>query len=93
MQCNIPEAQNQLFKLVQAAMDGEDVVIVNQGIPLVRLVKIENPPGHRQPGARADLPPTQQLSHLLEEALGEFESGFQIERSQPPEQFREGLAP
>ncbi|MCI0654699.1 MAG: type II toxin-antitoxin system VapB family antitoxin [Methylococcaceae bacterium] len=30
---------------------------------------------------------------LMEEALGEFETGFQMERSQPSPQAREDLAP
>lgn len=29
---------------------------------------------------------------VMEEALGEFEPGFRLERSQPPPQEREGLA-
>lgn len=56
MQCNILEAKNQLSKLVQAAMAGEDVVIAKNGIPVVRLVKIEAPTASRQPGAWAGLP-------------------------------------
>ncbi len=30
---------------------------------------------------------------LMEEALAEFEPGFQLDRAQPPEQAREDLAP
>ena len=40
MQCNMLEAKNQLSKLVQAALAGEDVVIANNGVPVVRLVKV-----------------------------------------------------
>ena len=40
MQCNMREARNQLSKLVQAALAGEDVVIANKGVPVVRLVKV-----------------------------------------------------
>lgn len=38
------------------------------------------------------LPKTDPWS-LLEEALGEFEPGFHLERSQPPAQEREGWVP
>lgn len=42
MQCNVLEARNQLSKLIDAAMRGEDVVIAKRGQPAVRLVKIES---------------------------------------------------
>lgn len=38
------------------------------------------------------LPKTDPWS-MLEEALGEFEPGFHLERSAPPAQEREGLVP
>lgn len=38
------------------------------------------------------LPKTDPWS-MLEEALGEFEPGFRLERSEPPAQEREGLVP
>ncbi len=47
MQCNMLEAKSQLSKLVQAALSGEDVIIANKGVPVVRLVKI----GRRVPPA------------------------------------------
>ncbi len=56
MQCNMLEAKTQLSKLVQAALDGEDVVIANKGVPVVRLVKISAQEFARQPGAWAGLP-------------------------------------
>lgn len=56
MQCNMLEAKTQLSKLVQAALDGEDVVIANKGIPVVRLVKISAQEFARKPGAWAGLP-------------------------------------
>jgi len=40
MQCNMLEARKQLSKLVQAALAGEDVVITNKGVPVIRLVKV-----------------------------------------------------
>jgi prevent-host-death family protein len=56
MQCNMLEAKSQLSKLVQAALDGEDVVIANKGVPVVRLVKIGAQEFARKPGAWAGLP-------------------------------------
>jgi len=56
MQCNMLEAKSQLSKLVQAALDGEDVVIANKGVPVVRLVKIGARDFARKPGAWAGLP-------------------------------------
>ena len=38
MKVNIYEAKTNLSRLIQAALDGEDVVIANRGKPLVRLV-------------------------------------------------------
>ena len=56
MQCNMLEAKSQLSKLVQAAVEGEDVVIANRGVPVVRLVKIGAQDFARKPGAWAGLP-------------------------------------
>ena len=56
MQCNMLEAKNQLSKLVQAALAGEEVVIANKGVPVVRLVKIGAQEFARKPGAWAGLP-------------------------------------
>ena len=59
MQCNILEAKNQLSKLVQAALAGEDVVIANKGMPVVRLVKVGTQKLARKPGAWKSLPKAQ----------------------------------
>lgn len=56
MQCNMLEAKNQLSKLVQAALAGEDVIIANKGVPVVRLVKIGGQTFARKPGAWSALP-------------------------------------
>ena len=56
MQCNMLEAKSQLSKLVQAALEGEDVVIANKGVPVVRLVRIGAQEFARKPGAWARLP-------------------------------------
>ena len=56
MQCNMREARNQLSKLVQAALAGGDVVIANNGVPVVRLVKVGTQKFARKPGAWQSLP-------------------------------------
>jgi prevent-host-death family protein len=56
MQCNMLEAKSQLSKLVQAALAGEDVVIANKGVPVVRLVKVGAHDFARKPGAWSALP-------------------------------------
>lgn len=56
MQCNMLEAKSQLSRLVQAALAGEDVVIANKGVPVVRLVKVATQEFTRKPGAWSALP-------------------------------------
>ena len=56
MQCNMREAKNQLSKLVQAALAGEDVIIANKGVPVVRLVKVGAQDFARKPGAWSGMP-------------------------------------
>ena len=51
MQVNMLEAKNQLSKLVKAALEGEEVIIANHGRPVVRLVKLADPPKTRGYGA------------------------------------------
>lgn len=45
MQVNMLEAKSQLSKLVQAAEDGEDVVIARNGVPVARLLPFGQPSG------------------------------------------------
>lgn len=45
MQVNMLEAKNQLSKLVQAALDGEDVVIAKNGQPVARILPFGQPAG------------------------------------------------
>lgn len=56
MQCNMLEAKSQLSKLVQAALAGEDVIIANKGVPVVRLVKVDAGRIVRKPGVWKKLP-------------------------------------
>jgi prevent-host-death family protein len=57
MKVNILEAKNQLSRLVKAALAGEEVVIANNGRPVVRLVRYDKPAIKRKPGAWSRLPP------------------------------------
>ena len=40
MKVNMPEAKNQLSRLVKEALEGEEVVIASSGEPMVRLVPV-----------------------------------------------------
>ena len=40
---NMQEAKTNLSKLVQQAINGEDVIIANRGVPAVRLVPFDKP--------------------------------------------------
>ena len=51
MQINMHEAKSQLSKLVQAALDGEEVIIARNGAPVVQLVKHTPVKVKRKPGA------------------------------------------
>jgi prevent-host-death family protein len=44
MQYNVLEARDQFSKLVDAAANGEDVVIAKRGKPVARIVKIDDSP-------------------------------------------------
>ncbi len=57
LQVNILEAKSQLSRLVKAAVGGEDVVIASNGVPMVRLVRLQPRRKLRKPGAWAKLPP------------------------------------
>ncbi|MGF6996686.1 type II toxin-antitoxin system Phd/YefM family antitoxin [Paraburkholderia sp. GAS32] len=41
---NIHEAKSQLSRLIEAVVNGEDVVIAKAGTPVVRLVPVEGKP-------------------------------------------------
>ena len=65
MQLNMLEAKTQRSKLVEAAMQGEDVVIANRGKPMVRLVKVEKPAKKRVWGQSAGLLTQQQVDRAF----------------------------
>jgi prevent-host-death family protein len=48
---NIHEAKTQLSKLVEAATEGEEVILARAGRPVARIVPIRKGTGRRTPGA------------------------------------------
>ena len=55
MQVNMLEAKNQLSKLVQAAEEGEEVVIARNGVPVARLLPFVKPAGLKGWGSLKDI--------------------------------------
>jgi prevent-host-death family protein len=55
MKVNMLEAKSQLSKLVKAAIEGEEVIIARDGVPMVKLVRVSD--SVRRPGAWRELPP------------------------------------
>ena len=51
MQINMHEAKSQLSRLVQAVLDGEEVIIARNGAPVVRITKYAPAKIQRKPGA------------------------------------------
>ncbi|HEX5321076.1 MAG TPA: type II toxin-antitoxin system prevent-host-death family antitoxin [Stellaceae bacterium] len=49
MQVNILEAKNRLSQLIKSVQAGEEVVIANRGVPVVRLVLAENTAAAKEP--------------------------------------------
>ena len=74
---NVHEAKTHLSRLVEEAVNGEDIVIAKAGKPKVRLVPVEDPPRRRfgtmGPGW-ADLPDSF-FDPLPEEELRLWEGG------------------
>jgi antitoxin (DNA-binding transcriptional repressor) of toxin-antitoxin stability system len=55
MQVSLTEAAASLSDLVQAAIDGEEVILLNGDRPAIKLVPIESVPRDRQPGSAKGL--------------------------------------
>ena len=51
MQINMHEAKSQLSRLVQAVLDGEEVIIARNGAPVVQITKYAPTKVQRKPGA------------------------------------------
>ena len=54
---NMLEARSQLFRLVKAALEGEEIVIARNGVPMGKLVTVEPRKSAPTFGAWRDLPP------------------------------------
>lgn len=54
MQVNILEAKNRLSQLIKSAQAGEEVIIANRGVPVVRLVPAEGPETKEPPVGSAE---------------------------------------
>lgn len=50
---NIHEAKTHLSRLLERAVEGEDIVIAKAGRPVVRLVPAVERPNRREPGSAA----------------------------------------
>ncbi len=81
MQCNMLEAKSQLSKLVRAALAGEEVVIANKGVPVVRLVKVGAQDFARKPGAWSGLPKAEADwdSHAMNAAIADALAGDELQ--------------
>lgn len=54
MQVNINDASEQLARLVDRAIEGEDITLAKDGVPAVRLVPIPSTKGERKLGMYRD---------------------------------------
>ena len=48
---SVYHARAEFSRLIERALDGEEIVITRRGKPAVRLVPVEEPRPHRKPGA------------------------------------------
>lgn len=71
MQVNIHEAKSQLSRLIQYALEGKDVVIARNNIPVVRLQALARPRTRRQLGALRGL--VKSVSADFDAPLNDFE--------------------
>lgn len=86
MQYNVLEARNNLSRLIDSALSGEDVVLAKRGKPVARIVKIEEDrPPHGTGAALAKimaswdpLPP--RSNEEIEAEIREAKSGWKDER-------------
>jgi prevent-host-death family protein len=75
VEVNVHEAKTHLSRLLERAMDGEEVIIMRAGRRLVRLTPVETAPFRRKIGtAKGDFTvPKDFDAPLPEEILAEFE--------------------
>jgi len=75
VEVNVQEAKTHLSRLLQQALDGEEVIIMREGKRLVRLTPVTTAPGPRRLGtAKGDfVVPDDFDAPLPDEVLAEFE--------------------
>ena len=75
LEVNVHEAKTHLSRLLERAMDGEEVIIMRAGRRLVRLMPVETAPVRRKLGtAKGDFTvPRDFDAPLPEDILAEFE--------------------
>jgi prevent-host-death family protein len=80
MQVNMLESKNRLSELVQRAQRGEEVIIANRGVPVVRLVALVDP---RAPEGRDVLRwlARNPLPGPLRRSGAEIDAGIALERA------------
>jgi prevent-host-death family protein len=49
MEVGIQEAKRQFSRLLRRAIEGEEVIITRWGVPVARLVRVENKPAGKRP--------------------------------------------
>jgi prevent-host-death family protein len=49
MEVNVHEAKTQLSRLLRRVAEGEEVTISRAGVPVARLIRIENKPAKKRP--------------------------------------------
>ena len=76
VEVNVHEAKTHLSRLLQRAMDGEEIIIMRAGRRLVRLTPVESAPLRRRLGtAKGDFTvPKNFDAPLPEDILSDFES-------------------
>jgi len=77
LQVNIHEAKTHLSQLLNQVRQGEEIIIARDGIPVARLIPMENQLTRRAPGtARGKIVISADFdAPLPESCLGEFEMG------------------
>ena len=80
---NMHHAKTHLSKLVERALQGEDIILARNGTPLVRLVPIDRPIDRRPTGLHATALSDEEAEEALR-PLSNEELGFWEERDLEP---------
>jgi len=69
-QINLEEAQTQFLSLIEAALNGEEIIITQENRPIIKFVTIDSPKPRRKPGSGKHLMIT--MSDDFDEPLEDF---------------------